>query len=119
MANHRIAWVISLLRWAGQWPGELQYCRNYREWTPELAGKQQTYTRILAEIEKLPFHQRRLVREFYIRNRTWVSIAAQTGKSEAWCRVQRDKAAETLAVLLWDLCPAQEKCKTNEQEENI
>lgn len=95
--------VARLMEWVKVWPEEVAYARRYREWGEDLRIKQERYERIVAELEKLPYWEKRVVREHYISGRTLVSIAVQIGKSEAWCRERRNSAFQTLKILLCDM----------------
>lgn len=95
--------VAALMEWARVWPEEAAYARNYREWGEDLQKKQEIYNRVVEELEKLPYWEKRVVREHYISGRTLVSIAVHIGKSEAWCRERRNSAFMTLKILLRDV----------------
>ena len=99
----RDAGVEELLCWAREWPKELKYHTRYSEWTQEIAKKQALYERVLREIDKLPFQQRRVIRENYIKGRTMVCISVDIEKSESWCRKRRDEGFEVLKILLQDV----------------
>ena len=99
--------VAGLMEWAKVWPEERAYAQKYRDWGEDLQKKKETYDRILEELEKLPYWEKRVVREHYISGRTLVNISVHIGKSEAWCRERRNSAFMTLKILLRDILEEQ------------
>lgn len=72
-------------------------CSSLRELEKECAALQRVKSAIRKELNRLPYVQRAVVMDFYIRGYQWVRISAQVHYSERQCKNIRDDALGKLA----------------------
>lgn len=89
--------VEDALREAATLREDVRYCqKNGVGNAAEFREKLEKYAKIEAAVNRLPYRQKVIVLEFYIRGRPWKWISGQIGRSRTHCMAQRDVAIASL-----------------------